>query len=80
VLLDTYKACGTNVVRAAAKMHLVMSVTGMGPRSLRITAERSADCRNLNVGNWVANDTLKESGLVVPIPLQRLPDQPPHPR
>jgi IS4 transposase len=35
-----------------------MSVTGMGPLSVRITGERSADCRNFKVGKWVANRLL----------------------
>lgn len=58
LLENTFKACRTNVVRAAAKLHLVMSVTGMGPMSVRITGERSADCRNLKIGKWVAGRLL----------------------
>ncbi len=58
LLQGAYKACRTNVGRAAAKLHLVMSVTGMGPLSVRITGERSADCRNFRVGKWVANRLL----------------------
>lgn len=35
-----------------------MSVTGVGPRTVQITGERTADCRNLKVGRWVANRLL----------------------
>ncbi len=58
LLQGAYKACRTNVGCAAAKLHLVMSVTGMGPLSVRITGERSADCRNFKVGKWVVNRLL----------------------
>lgn len=58
LLEGAYKACRTNVVRAAAKVHLVMSVTGVGPLRVRLTGERSADCRNLEVGKWVAGRLL----------------------
>ena len=34
--------------------HRLMSVTGVGPLRVRVTGERSADCRNLEVGKWVA--------------------------
>jgi len=58
LLQQSYQACRTNAVRAAAKLHLVMSVTGVGPRTVQITGERTADCRNLKVGRWVANRLL----------------------
>lgn len=58
MLEGAYQACRTNVVRAAAKLHLVMSVSGVSPRRVRITGERSPDGRNLMVGPWVANRLL----------------------
>lgn len=48
----------TNQSRAALKLHVVMSVTGAGPQSVKLTGERVADHRALRVGPWVAQRLL----------------------
>lgn len=48
-----YPACRTNHTEAALKLHLVMSVTGMGPKSIQMRGERCHDSRLLRVGPWV---------------------------
>lgn len=58
LLMGGYPACRTNVVQAAAKVHLVMSVQAASPRSVRVTSERSPDGRNLAIGGWARNRLL----------------------
>ena len=53
LLKDTYPACRTNHTLAALKLHVVLSVLGAGPRSVRITSERVHDGPVFQVGKWV---------------------------
>lgn len=48
----------TNHSPAAAKLHLVMSVLGRGPRSVKITDERTHDARVRHLGSWVRGNLL----------------------
>lgn len=48
----------TNHSKAALKLHVVMSVLGVGPRSFRVTAGRANDGRTFTVGTWVAGKLL----------------------
>lgn len=53
-----YPACRTNHTRAAAKLHLVMSVKGGGPRSVKLTSGRQHDGPVFRVGRWVRDRLL----------------------
>ncbi len=53
-----YPACRTNHTRAAAKLHLVMSVKGEGPRSVKLTSGRQHDSPVFRVGCWVRDRLL----------------------
>lgn len=48
----------TNHSPAAAKLHLVMSVLGRGPRSVKITDQRTHDARVRHLGSWVRGNLL----------------------
>lgn len=52
-LAKLFPACRTNHTLAALKIHLLLSVTGAGGQSVRITAERAHDGPILRVGPWV---------------------------
>ena len=52
VLKKAFAACRTNHTKAAAKVHVVMSVLGRGPRTIKITGERTHDSRKFRVGPW----------------------------
>jgi putative transposase len=53
MLEKVFPACRTNHTRAAAKLHVVMSVKGAGMKSLKISSERCHDGPVLTVGKWV---------------------------
>ena len=53
-----FPACRTNHTRAAAKLHVVMSVRGQGPRSVKLTAGRQHDGPVFRVGRWVRDRLL----------------------
>ena len=53
-----YPACRTNHTRAAAKLHVVMSVKGRGPRSVKVTSGRQHDGPVFQVGRWVRDRLL----------------------
>ena len=53
-----YPACRTNHTRASAKLHLVMSVKGEGPRSVKLTSGRQHDGPVFRVGRWVRDRLL----------------------
>jgi putative transposase len=53
-----YPACRTNHTRAAAKLHVVMSVKGQGPRSVKVTSGRQHDGPVFQVGRWVRDRLL----------------------
>lgn len=48
-----FAACRTNHTKAAAKLTVVMSVVGRGPRRLVLTGERRHDSKLHGVGEWV---------------------------
>ena len=52
VLKNAFAACRTNHTQAAAKLHVVMSVLGRGPHTVKITSERTHDTEKLIVGPW----------------------------
>src|SRR5207249_2842123 len=53
-----FPACRTNHTKAAAKLHVVMSVKGQGPRSVRLTSGRQHDSPVFQVGRWVRDRLL----------------------
>lgn len=53
MLAKSFPATRTNHTKAAAKLHVVTSVAGAGPRSVKITSERAGDGKTLQVGPWV---------------------------
>jgi IS4 transposase len=58
LLERVYPACRTNHTKAALKLHTVMSATGAGPRSIKITSERVHDGPVFRVGSWVRDRLL----------------------
>ena len=53
LLERSFPACRTNHTKAAAKLHVVMSVKGAGMRSVKLTSGRQHDGPVLKVGRWV---------------------------
>lgn len=53
-----FPACRTNHTKAAAKLHFVMSVTGLSGHSVSITGERRNDRREFKIGPWVKDRLL----------------------
>lgn len=53
-----FPACRTNHTKAAAKLHVVMSVRGKGPRSVKLTSGRQHDGPVFRVGPWVRHRLL----------------------
>jgi IS4 transposase len=53
LLERSYPASRTNHTKAAAKLHVVMSVKGAGMRSVKLTSGRQHDGPVLKVGRWV---------------------------
>lgn len=53
-----YPACRTNHTKASAKLHVVMSVKGQGPRSVKLTSGRQHDGPVFRVGRWVRDRLL----------------------
>jgi IS4 transposase len=58
LLAGAFPACRTNHTQAAAKMHVVMSVAGRGPRSVKLTTERIGDGAVFRIGPWVRDRLL----------------------
>ena len=58
LLAKRYPGTRTNSSPAAAKLHLVMSVTGRGVERVKLTGERANDHRTLRMGPWVRNRLL----------------------
>lgn len=58
LLADVYPANRTNHTKAALKTHVIVSVTGAGRQSVRITSERKHDGPVFRVGRWVAHKLL----------------------
>ncbi len=57
-LSRAFPGCRTNHTRAAAKLHVVMSVLGAGPRGVAVTGERVNERRRLGIGPSVAGRLL----------------------
>ncbi|MGH8567439.1 MAG: IS4 family transposase, partial [Gammaproteobacteria bacterium] len=53
MLQGAFPACRTNHTKAAAKLHLVMNVSGQSKQSVRLTAEREHENRALRIGPWI---------------------------
>lgn len=51
-LEKAFAACRTNHTKAAAKVHIVMSVLGAGPSTVKISNERTHDSKRFTVGAW----------------------------
>jgi IS4 transposase len=51
-LENAFAACRTNHTKAAAKVHIVMSVLGAGPSTVKISNERTHDTKRFTVGAW----------------------------
>jgi len=58
LLERAFPACRTNHTKAALKAHVILSVTGRGPASLRVTSERVHDGPVLRAGGWVKDRLL----------------------
>ena len=58
LLEKRFPACRTNHTRASAKLHVVMSVTGRGLRSVKLTSGRQHDGPVFTVGRWVKDALL----------------------
>lgn len=58
LLEGDYPACRTNHTKAAAKLTVVMSVTGKGAHSVQLCSERRNDSKLLHVGPWVKDRLL----------------------
>jgi len=57
-LAKTFAACRTNHTKAAAKLHMVMSVLGAGPTTVKISDERTHDTKRFSVGRWCCDRLL----------------------
>jgi IS4 transposase len=58
LLEKAFPGCRTNHSKAALKMHVVLSVTGAGGNSLRVTDQRTHDGPVFRVGPWVRDRLL----------------------
>jgi IS4 transposase len=58
LLERAFPACRTNHTKAALKAHVILSVTGAGPKSIRVTSERVHDGPVLRAGEWVRDRLL----------------------
>ena len=58
LLEHRWPATRTNHTRAAAKLHVVLSVRGASCQAVKITSERAADGRVLRIGPWVSGRLL----------------------
>lgn len=57
-LQKAFAACRTNHTKAAAKLHIVMSVLGAGPSTVKISGERTHDSKRFAVGPWCCDRLL----------------------
>lgn len=57
-LESLYPGCRTNHTKAAAKLHLIVTVVGASPTKIQITSERTRDEAALKIGPWVAGRLL----------------------
>ena len=58
LLKNVFPACRTNHTQAALKAHAIISVTGAGKQSIKVTSERKHDGPVFRVGPWIAGRLL----------------------
>lgn len=58
LLAKKYPACRTNHTKAALKAHVVLSVSGTGGSSIKVTPERDHDGPVFKIGKWVKDRLL----------------------
>ena len=58
LLAHRFPGTRTHSSPAAAKLHVVMSVRGMGAQQVKVTGERANDHRTLRMGPWVSGRLL----------------------
>lgn len=58
LLAKAFPACRTNHTKAALKAHVILSVSGAGDSSVKITSERRHDGPVFTVGRWVKDRLL----------------------
>jgi putative transposase len=58
LLERAFPACRTNHTKAALKAHVILSVTGAGPKTVKVTSERVHDGPVLRAGAWVQDRLL----------------------
>lgn len=58
MLAKAFPACRTNHTHAALKAHFVLSVTGAGKQSVKVTSERAHDGPVFQIGKWVRDRLL----------------------
>jgi IS4 transposase len=58
MLARQFPACRTNHTKAALKAHTILSVTGAGKGSVKVTGERAHDSPVFRVGAWVKDRLL----------------------
>ena len=58
MLEKVFPACRTNHTKAALKAHAIISVTGAGKQSIKVTSERAHDGPVFRVGKWVRDRLL----------------------
>jgi len=58
LLQKAFAGCRTNHSKAAAKLHVVMSVLAEGPRKVKLTSGRTHDIKALEIGPWVKDRLL----------------------
>jgi len=57
-LAKKFPGSRTNHSKAAAKLHVALSVVGAGPRTIKVTSGRTHDGKAMSVGPWVAGKLL----------------------
>jgi putative transposase len=58
LLAKAFPACRTNHTQAALKAHAILSVTGGGKQSVKVTSQRQHDGPVFRVGRWVTDRLL----------------------
>lgn len=57
-LAKDFPASRSHLIASAAKVNVVMSVVGQGPRTVKVMAERSKEERKVALGPWIRNRLL----------------------
>jgi putative transposase len=58
MLAKVFPGCRTNHTKAALKAHAIISVTGAGKQSIKVTGERAHDSPVFCIGSWVKDRLL----------------------